>query len=199
VTASRESGALIIQSLANSQVELPAPSDEHVQEVPKTPIQTTQKEPIISSPASVPKPIRPISGLWDEAYTCLNNKDPGLIKDYGECLMKRPKGTALAVTTQATAMAFFGMSKVELHEQMMQDIKSRIGDNESKKWKLQFYGHELAVKDLIPPVIGIMAAAKEYVGTALEASLIGSAAWAGVCLLTQVGSNQKAWTYSRLT
>lgn len=163
------------------------------------PLTVQHVQGVSTTPASVPGPTRPISGLWDEAYTCLNLKEPDLINDYGKCLMKRPKGTALAVAAQATAAGFFGMSKVQLHEQMIRDINSRIEYNESKHWKTRFLGHELQVKDLIKPVVGIMEAAKQYVGVALEASPIGSAAWGGVCLLTQVSSILQAWTYAGLT
>jgi hypothetical protein len=116
----------------------------------------------------------------------LYDKNPKLIKDYQKCLLTQSDGTALVVTAQATAVAFFGMGKAELHKQMLRAIELRTEGNEARRWKLNFLGHELAVKNLVTPVAGIIESAKDYVGVALESSAIGSAAWAGVCLLLPV-------------
>jgi hypothetical protein len=78
------------------------------------------------------------------------------------------------------------MGKAELHKQMLRAIELRTEGSEARRWKLNFLGHELAVKNLVKPVAGIIESAKDYVGVALESSAIGSAAWAGVCLLLPV-------------
>ena len=140
----------------------------------------------VNTLANLPQFSRPIAGIWDEAYKCLYDKNPKLIKDYQKCLLTQSEGTALVVTAQATAVAFFGMGKAELHKQMLRAIESRTEGNEARRWKLNFLGHELAVKNLVKPVAGIIESAKDYVGVALESSAIGSAAWAGVCLLLPV-------------
>jgi hypothetical protein len=56
------------------------------------------------------------------------------------------------------------------------------------EWKLKFKDHELAVKDLVEPVVGVVEWAKDYVGTALGPSPYGSLAWAGVCVLLPVSA-----------
>jgi hypothetical protein len=140
----------------------------------------------VITPADAPRFIRPISGVWDEAYKCLYDKNPDLIKEYQKCLLTQSDGTTLAVSAQTTATAFFGMGKVDLHRQMLRVIQLRTEGNEAKRWKLNFLGHELAVKNLVKPVVGIIEPAKDYVGAALDSSAIGSAAWAGVCLLLPV-------------
>lgn len=140
----------------------------------------------IQDPFTGPKLGRSVSCLWDEAYLCLNAQDATLMDDYRDCLMKMPDGQALVVPAQASNGDFFGMSKGELHKEMLQAIRLRTEGNEAKRWKLKFLGHELAVKSMIKPVVGIIEWAKDYVGTALEPSAVGSAAWAGVCLLLPV-------------
>jgi hypothetical protein len=140
----------------------------------------------IPGPSKGPEQGRPISCLWDEAYLCLNEQDATLMNDYRECLMKMPDGQALVVPARASAGDFFGMSKGELHKEMLRAIRLRTEGNEAKRWKLKFLGHELAVKNMVKPVVGIIEWAKDYVGTALEPSAVGSAAWAGVCLLLPV-------------
>jgi hypothetical protein len=136
--------------------------------------------------APIPKLARPISSLWDEAYVHLNDKDSGLMRDYRKYLLAEDSGSALVFSAHASATGFFGMSKSELHSQMLEAIRLRTEGNEAKKWKLNFLGHELAVKSMIKPVVGIVEWAKDYVGSALEPSAVGSAAWAGICLLLPV-------------
>lgn len=116
----------------------------------------------------------------------MNNKDSDLMKDYSSCILKGSSKSALALTAHASATSFLGMSKSELHRQMVQFIQLTTDDNEAKVWKGNFLGHELAVKDMVRPVIGIVEWAKDYVGSAVESSAVGSAAWAGICLLLPV-------------
>lgn len=69
---------------------------------------------------------------------------------------------------------------------MLKVIQTKTLGAEANKWKLNFIGHELVVKSVVRPVVGIIEYAKGYIGEALESSAIGSAAWAGVCLLLPV-------------
>lgn len=48
-------------------------------------------------------------------------------------------------------------------------------------------------KDLVEPVMSVVGWAKDYAGGALEASVYGSIAWAGVCLLLPVGETLLAF------
>jgi hypothetical protein len=65
-------------------------------------------------------------------------------------------------------------------------LDKKIEEVENGTWKLRFKNHELRVKDLVGPVVSIIQWAKDFVGTAPEASLYASIAWAGVCLLLLV-------------
>ena len=129
----------------------------------------------IAPPVAVGNPSRPISGAWDEAYRKLYEKNPILIRDFQKCLLTRSDGNLLAVATHATATAVSGLGKVELHKLMLHVIQSRTEGKEARMWKLNFLGHELAVRSFVKPVVGIIESAKHYVGTALEPSAIGLA------------------------
>ena len=67
-------------------------------------------------------------------------------------------------------------------------LDKKIKEVEDESWKLKFNNHELAVKDLVVPVVGVIQWAKEFVGTALEPSPYASLAWSSVCLLLPVSS-----------
>lgn len=89
--------------------------------------------------------LAPISELWDEAYEELSKKDKALIAKY-----------------EAQISATLGLSegnlngKVQRREQMQAAIVKRIIEIKEGKWKLEFKGHELVVKDLVQPVVGIV-------------------------------------------
>jgi hypothetical protein len=67
-------------------------------------------------------------------------------------------------------------------------LDQKIEEIEDAKWKVQFKDHEFVVKDLVEPVVAVLAWAQDFVGSALEPSPPGSIAWAGVCLLLPVSA-----------
>src|SRR5438045_1916667 len=67
-------------------------------------------------------------------------------------------------------------------------LVQKIKEIDEGEWKLKFKNHELAVKDLVEPVEGVIDWAKDYVGTALESSSYGSITWAGGCVLLPVSA-----------
>jgi hypothetical protein len=172
--STRSDGNKTTQSIQNTEIQKDVQSPSH-----------QEREPF-QEHATIGKLSRPISGLWDEAYTDLTSKDASLMQGYLKCLLAQSSGSALMFTANASATGLFGMSKAELHKQMLQIIKLKTEGNEAKQWKLNFLGHELAVKNLVSGVVGIIEWAKEYVASALKPSAVGSAAWAGVCLLLPV-------------
>lgn len=126
---------------------------------------------------------RPIFELWDEAYDELAKKDKSLITDYEVELSK-----SLVGAFASSAMVFSGLNKVQRCQQMKILLAKKIEEVDEGQWKLNFKGHELKVKDLVTPVVGIIDWAKNFIGDALEPSPYGSIAWAGVCLLLSVSA-----------
>lgn len=148
------------------------------------PSQSSAGEPIVEG--SVKKLIsQPIVELWDEAYDELSKKDK--LADYEAQLSESLVG-AVALAGHASAIAFPGLGKVQRCQQMKVLLVQKIKEIDEGKWKLKFKDHELVVKDLVEPVVGVIDWAKEFVDTALEPSPYGSIAWAGVCLLLQVSA-----------
>jgi hypothetical protein len=129
---------------------------------------------------------RPISELWNEAYEELYKKDKGLVTDYEVHLSESLVGAVAA--GQASATVFSGLGKVQRRQQMKALLDQKIKEIEEGTWKLRFRDHELVVKDLVEPVVGVIDWAKDFVGTALEPSPYGSIAWAGVCVLLPVSA-----------
>lgn len=127
---------------------------------------------------------RPIVELWDEAYNELCKKDKSLVADYEAQLSKGLVG-AVAL---APAIAFSRLGKIQRCQQMKVLLEQKIKEIDEGEWKLKFKDHELVVKDLVEPVVGVIDWAKDFVGTALEPSPYGSIAWAGVCVLLLVSA-----------
>ena len=130
---------------------------------------------------------RPIVELWDEAYDELSRKDKSLVADYEALLFKSLDGPAAPSATVSSEIG-----RIQRREQMKVLLKRRIKEIEEGEWKLKYKGHELAVKDLVEPVVGVLDFAQTYVGTALESSPYGSLAWAGVCVLLPVSTTSTA-------
>ena len=128
---------------------------------------------------------RPIVELWDEAYEELSKKDKSLVADYEAQLSESLVG-AVALAGQTSEIAFSGLEKIQRCQQMKVLLDQKIKEISEGKWKLKFKDHELAVKDLVEPVVGVIDWAKDFVGTALKLSPYGSIAWAGVCVLLPV-------------
>jgi hypothetical protein len=126
---------------------------------------------------------RPIIELWDEAYDDLAKKDKDLVTDYEAELSK-----TLVWLVASSGALFSGLGKIQRRDQMKAVLENKIKEIEKDTWKLKFKNHELAVKDLVEPVVGIIDWAKDFVGDALEPSPYGSIAWAGVCVLLPVGA-----------
>jgi N-terminal domain of NWD NACHT-NTPase len=137
--------------------------------------------------ASEPKKkpvVRPIAELWDEAFEKLKNDEKDLVQDYQRVLNRDKSLKSVVAST-----CFLTGLEVPTQIQMQNLLQSKIDDVKSKEWKLNFKGHELAVKQLVEPVTSIVEWAQDYVGQALEASVYGSLAWSGVCLLLPVSYN----------
>ena len=135
---------------------------------------------------------RPIVELWDEAYDELSRKDKSLVADYEALLFK-----SLAEADGSSAMVLSELGKVQRCQEMKVLLKRRIKEIGEGEWKLKYKDHELAVKDLVEPVVGVLDLAQNFVSTALESSPYGSIAWAGVCLLLPVSTTFAAsrWPY----
>ncbi|GIJ91272.1 hypothetical protein Asppvi_010237 [Aspergillus pseudoviridinutans] len=139
--------------------------------------------------------LKPISELWDEAFSELSKKDPDLVKDYEDEVYESLQPSTANGTSSSSRL-----------QQMEALIDLKIQEVDNGRWKVRFKDHELAVKDLVEPVVGIVQWAKDYVGTALEASPTASLAWGGLFLnpstqeVTRVqGLNEIASILSRCT
>ncbi|KAL7908184.1 ankyrin repeat-containing domain protein [Trichoderma velutinum] len=113
----------------------------------------------------------PIKELWSLAYERLKLEDPTLVEDYESKLLgSMPAALILP-----------------------------LGVKENNAWKLKFGGAEIQMRDLLPPILGIISHANDYITTSLNANMYPSIAWAGVSLLlplllrpsTQVASLSK--------
>ena len=149
------------------------------------PSQSVTGEPIVEEREKLIS--RPIVELWDEAYDELSKKDRSLVADYEVQLSNSLVG-AVALAGQAPAIAFSRLGKVQRCQQMKVLLVQKIKELDEGEWKLKFKDHELAVKDLVEPVVGVIDWAKDFIGTALEPSPYGSIAWAGVCILLSVSA-----------
>jgi hypothetical protein len=143
-------------------------------------------QPAVSGTGGTSEPkkkpvVRPIAELWDEAFEKLKNDEKDLIQDYQRVLSRDKSLTSVVVSS-----SFLTGLEVPTQLQMQDVLQRKIDDVKSKEWKLKFKGHELAVKQLVEPVTSTIEWAQDYVGQALEASVYGSLAWAGVCLLLPV-------------
>jgi hypothetical protein len=135
----------------------------------------------------------PISELWNEAWDELQIKEPTLFKEYEEHVDKAvshsPKShsvMAAMTATHSSATAFSGLGKLQRAEVMKALLEERIEELKSEQWKIKFGENEFAVKDMVGPVVGVIDWAKEFIGTAADASPYSSIAWAGVSLLLPV-------------
>jgi hypothetical protein len=146
-------------------------------------------QPTLCGPGGVSGPmkketpgVQPITDLWKEAFEKLKADEEGLVKDYLKAL-KRDKTLASIVGPTS----FLTGLEVPTQIQMKDALQRKIDEVKSKEWKHTFKGHELVVKKLVEPVASIVEWVQDYVGQALEASVYGSLAWSGVCLLLPVG------------
>lgn len=112
--------------------------------------------------------------LWNEAYEDLRAKQTVLITQYEQELAK------------ISMVSIVNSCKEERCGQMVAVLKQKLGEMEDKRWKHNFMGHELKVKDLVEPVVGVLEWANDHVATALSSNPYGSLAWAGVGLLLPV-------------
>jgi hypothetical protein len=150
------------------------------------PSQSAEGEPIAEESAEN-LISRPIVELWDEAYDELAKKDKNLVSDYETQLSK-----SLVGAVASSARVFSGLGKIQRCQQMKALLAKKIKEIDEGEWKLKFQDHELAVKDLVEPVVGVIDWAKDFVSTALEPSPYGSIAWAGVCVLLPVSATFSA-------
>ena len=145
---------------------------------------TASNEPIeVKNVEKIPEPS--IFELWDEAYEELRKKDKALVEKYEAELSKNMVEMGI-LAAQQSAVAFSGLGKEQKYQQMKTLIDRKTEQIEKGAWKAKFRDHELSVKDLVVPVVGVVQWAKDYVGSALHTSPSGSLAWAGVCLLLPV-------------
>ena len=144
------------------------------------PSNSANVEPIVDVKKSTS---RPIVELWDEAYDEMAKKDKSLVADYETQLSK-----SLAGAGASSAVVSSRLGKKQRCEQMQILLAKKIKEIDEGEWKLKFKDHELAVKDLVEPVVGVIDWAKDFIGTSLESSPYGSIAWAGVCVLLPVSA-----------
>ncbi len=140
--------------------------------------------PIRQPPAPEEIISRPIVELWDEAYDALHQQKKALISQF-DALLSGSLAGAIA-GGQTTAAAYSGLGKVQRSQLIKHLLDKKIKEVDDGAWKLKFKDHELLVKDLVVPVVGVVQWAKDYVGAALDSSPYTSIAWAGVCLLLPV-------------
>jgi hypothetical protein len=142
----------------------------------KLAIQSLYEEPVVEKLVQ-----KSIVELCDEAYDELTKKNKSLVADYEAQLSK-----SIVAVVGPSSTLFSELGKVQRHQQMKVLLDRRIEEIAAGQWKLKYKDHELAVKDLVEPVMGVLEWAKDFVGSALESSPSGSLAWAGVCLLLPV-------------
>jgi hypothetical protein len=137
----------------------------------------------------------PISELWNEAWDELQIKGPALFKEYEEhvdkAVSRSPKShsiMAAMTATHSSATAFSGLGKLQRAQIMKALLEERIEELKSEQWKIKFGENQFAVRGMVGPVVGFIDWAKDFIGTAADASPYSSIAWAGVSLLLPVSS-----------
>jgi hypothetical protein len=170
-----------IRSPSKSRVESPSTG------VPSGSVQPTQqsRSKIDPSNALSDSMSRPIVELWEEAYDQLSKDENRLVNRF-EAILSQTLAGAVAINESSSTVAVSGPGKIQRRQYMKILLDKKIEEVESGTWKLRFKNHELQVKDLVGPVVSTIEWAKDFVGTALEASPYASVAWACVCVLLPV-------------
>ncbi|CZR60767.1 uncharacterized protein PAC_10663 [Phialocephala subalpina] len=161
--------------------------------------QASSKERI-PAPKSIAKPVEapardagfqdlcPISELWNQAYEDLKADANGagkLITKY-ETIIENDLSTQLASAAGILSQASL---KSLRKENMTRILTKKVAEVNDKKWKLRFNDHEVAVEDLVKPVVDAVGWADKYVSGALAANPYASIAWAGVSLILPIFLN----------
>ena len=135
----------------------------------------------------------PISELWNEAWDELQIKEPALFKEYeghvDKAVSRSPKShsiMAAMAATHSSATAFSGSGKLQRAQIMKALLEEKVEELKSEQWKIKFGENQFAVRDMVGPVVGFIDWAKDFIGTAADASPYSSIAWAGVSLLLPV-------------
>jgi hypothetical protein len=117
----------------------------------------------------------PIYELWNEAYEELRVKEESLIKEYETRLRGSVQGLVASTT-----------GSIGREELMKTIVDKKLGEYQNGKLKIKAFGGEVAVKDMIKPVVGIVKWADTYISSAISANPIASVAWAGVTVFLPV-------------
>lgn len=150
------------------------------------PSQNTKSKALLNNnPPTVESASRSIFELWEEAYDQLIIEDGHLINRF-EAILSESLTGALGLAQSSSTVAFSGLGRIQKHQHLKILLDKKIQEVENGTWKLSFRSHELRVKDLLGPVVSTIEWAKDYIGTAMEASPYASMAWTGVCLLLPV-------------
>lgn len=121
----------------------------------------------------------PICELWNAAYEDLRANEEELIMEY-EGRLQGSLPTMIAST-----VAFSG-SRLGREKLMNTILKEKMEEVKRNTWWLKYGRKEVAVKDMVEPVVGIIKWADKYISGAVGASPAASVAWVGVSLLLPV-------------
>jgi hypothetical protein len=95
--------------------------------------------------------LKPIAELWNEAYNDLRSKDEKLVKDFEDELNEALPGVRKDQTSPTE-----GQGAPPGREQMEELINLKAKEIEDGGWKMRFKDHQLAVKDMVEPVVGVV-------------------------------------------
>jgi hypothetical protein len=124
--------------------------------------------------------LHPINELWNDAYDELREQEEKLMKDYEATLC-----ADLATMVVGSTVVLSG-SKMERKVQMTALLSTKLEEVKKDTWKLKFGDHDIPLKDLAQPVVGIIQWIDENVSGILSANPYASVAWAGVSLMLPV-------------
>lgn len=125
----------------------------------------------------------PISELWNQAYEDLRSGDDKKLIEKYEAIIETELSAMVASTAAISSPALI---KALRKENMKRILERKVTEVKDNKWRLRFNDHELAVEEIVQPVIDVIDWADKYVSDALSANPYASIAWAGVSLILPV-------------
>ncbi|GKZ26438.1 hypothetical protein AbraIFM66951_007862 [Aspergillus brasiliensis] len=126
-----------------------------------------------SSNISDPVPLR-LEGLWKEAYSNLQNKNPDLLAQYEGILLSSTKSDTLQNENRGNT---------DIDPRLESCVKGRLEAIENSRLKIRIGGREIEVRKQVRRVVGGILSVKDIISAAVSAEPHVSIAWAGVLFL----------------
>ncbi|KAH8753652.1 hypothetical protein F5883DRAFT_191999 [Diaporthe sp. PMI_573] len=158
--------------------------------------------PALPSPQATTLRHKAERSLWNRAYEALCEKDRLLVNEYEKILSKELSEQATGITAlqdtsgQAETLAL-AENRISTDPDTRQAQLKKITDNgirraEEKQIEYTVFGHNFVLRDQVSQAAHFIKTVKGLVDEAVKVSPEASLAWAGVCVLLPVFTNQSA-------